>query len=125
MSAECPSEYFNCLFKLSIIFQLPFAYDVCGRMDDMNERQKLHTLSLTGRKSLCITGVAELIAFDEESVLLGMDGTQLNIGGSGLSVTRLSLESGEIDICGKIDSIVYAEDAPVGKSFVARLFGRE
>lgn len=90
----------------------------------MNERQKLHTLSLTDRKLLCVTGVSELIAFDEETVLLGIGDTQLSIGGSGLSVTRLSLESGEIDVSGRIDSVVYAEDAPVGKSFVARLLGR-
>lgn len=90
----------------------------------MNERQKAHTVILSDRKTLCVTGVSELLAFDEESVAMEVSGAELNIGGSELSVTRLSLETGEVDICGRIDSIVYAEDTPKGKSFVSRLFGR-
>ena len=46
-------------------------------------------------------------------------------GGSSLSVSRLSLESGEIDVTGKVDSIIYAESAPRGRSLVSRLLGRE
>ena len=79
----------------------------------MNGVRKTHTLDLTDRSTICITGVSELIAFDE------------HIGGSSLSVSRLSLESGEIDVTGKVDSIIYAESAPRGRSLVSRLLGRE
>ena len=49
----------------------------------------------------------------------------VKFGGSSLSVSRLSLESGEIDVTGKVDSIIYAESAPRGRSLVSRLLGRE
>ncbi len=91
----------------------------------MNGVRKTHTLDLTDRSTLCITGVSELIAFDEDSVILDVGGSELHIGGSSLSVSRLSLESGEIDVTGKVDSIIYAESAPKSRSLVSRLLGRE
>ena len=54
----------------------------------MNGVRKTHTLDLTDRSTICITGVSELIAFDEDSVILDVGGTELHIGGSSLSVTR-------------------------------------
>ena len=49
----------------------------------------------------------------------------LMIRGSALHVTRLTLEKGEIEIDGKIDSMTYSEHGPHGSgenSFLAKLF---
>ena len=91
----------------------------------MNSHEKTHSLTLNGRSRLCISGVSELIAFDEESVILDMSGTQLDIGGFGLTVTRLSLETGEVDLSGRVDSIIYAEDTPKSKPLFSRLLFRQ
>lgn len=47
------------------------------------------------------------------------------IRGQELHMNRLTLEKGEVDIEGKVDSLVYSEqagEAPKGESFFGRLF---
>ena len=49
----------------------------------------------------------------------------LMIKGSELHVNRLTLEKGEVDIEGKVDSFTYSEQAGMGsksESLLARLF---
>jgi sporulation protein YabP len=59
------------------------------------------------RTGLKITGVVNLDSFDEDMVLIDTEEGVMNIKGSGLHVSRLTLEKGEADIDGKVDSIVY------------------
>ena len=50
----------------------------------------------------------------------------LLIKGNGMHVTRLSLEKGEVDIEGQVDSLNYskaADEKPEQKSFFGKLFG--
>ena len=88
----------------------------------MNQQNTKHTLSMTERDFLKITSVDEVISFDENGVSLSLGDTCLNIGGSDLSVSSLSLENGEITIRGKIDAIIYQDDARRRKG-LARFFG--
>jgi sporulation protein YabP len=59
------------------------------------------------RTGLKITGVVNVDSFDEDMVLIDTEEGVMNIKGSGLHVSRLTLEKGEADIDGKVDSIVY------------------
>lgn len=79
---------------------------------------------LTGRSFLALTGISEVVSFDERdvSLSLGEDGTLLDISGEGLSIVRLSLETGEVDISGRIDAVVYTDERP-RKGLLSRLFG--
>lgn len=47
------------------------------------------------------------------------------IRGSDLHVNRLTLEKGEVDVEGKIDSLTYSDSVakPTGTSILSRLFG--
>ena len=77
----------------------------------MEEKQysKAHKLILSNRRTGTITGVADVISFDISEVLLETEQGMLMIKGSDLHVNRLTLEKGEIDIEGRIDSLAYSE----------------
>ena len=93
----------------------------------MEEKQysKAHKLILSNRRTGTITGVADVISFDITEVLLETEQGMLMIKGADLHVNRLTLEKGEIDIEGRIDSLAYSEVTSFQKqceSLIGRLF---
>ncbi|MDD3205896.1 MAG: sporulation protein YabP [Lachnospiraceae bacterium] len=95
-------------------------------MEELNNaKQKLHKLMLTNRRTCTINGVSDVLSFDISEVLLETDLGMLMIKGTDLHVNRLTLEKGEVDIDGKIDSLTYSESAGYsgkGESFLTKLF---
>jgi sporulation protein YabP len=93
----------------------------------MEERQvqKAHKVALSNRKAGTITGVNDVLSFDINEIVLETDQGMLMVRGSDLHVNRLTLEKGEVDIEGKIDSLTYSDTSSYGKtgeSFLGRLF---
>ena len=66
-----------------------------------------HSVSIKDRASISITGVTEVISFDDSSIVLKTDQGGMAIEGSSLKIDRLSVENGELSADGKIDSIYY------------------
>lgn len=95
-------------------------------MEDLNSGVKrLHKLMLTGRKNCALSGVNDVLSFDVNEILLETEQGMLMIKGAELHVSRLSLDKGEVDIDGRIDSFTYSESAGYGtkgESLLARLF---
>lgn len=95
-------------------------------MEDLNSvKQRTHKLMLTNRRTCTINGVCDVLSFDINEILLETDQGMLMIKGSDLHVNRLSLEKGEVDIDGKVDSFTYSEATSFGgkgESLLAKLF---
>lgn len=94
-------------------------------MEELNSKVRQHKMSLVNRKNCSITGVSDVLSFDLGEVLLETDQGMLMIKGSDLHVSRLTLEKGEVDVEGKIDSLTYSENVGYGakaESLLARLF---
>lgn len=84
-----------------------------------------HKLLLQGRKSVELTGVKEIVSFDAKEVVLQTTMGVLVIRGNDLFVKRLTVEQGEVDLEGQVDSFVYADKpgkAGDGDSLLKRLF---
>ena len=84
-----------------------------------------HRLMMHNRSALSVTGIRDVVSFDENQVILDTDMGLLTMKGKDLHVSRLTLEKGEIDIEGKIDSLTYSDMKPAsrqGESFLGRLF---
>lgn len=84
-----------------------------------------HRLTIQNRQSGSITGIVDVVSFDEGAVILDTDMGLMTIKGRGLHVSRLSLEKGEVDLEGDIDSLAYSSNEALrksGESFLARLF---
>ena len=79
-----------------------------------------HGIVLQTRKTLRVTGVTEVERFDETSVVLATTDGMLVIAGEGLHLSRLSLETGELGVEGRIDRLNYSEARPTA-GFWSRL----
>ncbi len=66
---------------------------------------KAHKVLLGNRKTGNFSGVVDVLSFDVAEILLETEQGMLLIKGNDLHVNRLSLEKGEVDIEGKIDSL--------------------
>lgn len=95
-------------------------------MEDLNSLNKrVHKISLNNRRKLNIGGVVDVLSFDVKEVLLETELGMLMIKGADLHIERLTLDKGEVDVEGKIDSLTYSEqDSFVKKSesFFGKLF---
>lgn len=92
-------------------------------MDDKIQAPKSHTLNVSNRKVMTVTGVNDVLSFDAGEVLLDTVDGILMIRGSELHVSRLTIDKGEVDVDGKVDSMTYSEGKGLNKSGES-LFGR-
>ena len=84
-----------------------------------------HKLEVTGRGTGSVTGIQDVVSFDENQIILDTDMGLLTVKGKSLHVSRLTLEKGEVDIEGQIDSLTYSDVsgyANKGESLLGRLF---
>ena len=94
----------------------------------MEERQApagQHKLILNNRSKVSLNGITDILSFDVNEILIETELGMLMIRGNELHVNRLTLDKGEVDIDGRIDSFVYSDTAASGEkqeSFFARLF---
>ena len=75
----------------------------------MTEEQFPHKLTLNERKSLTMSGVAEVVSFDESAVVLRTALGTLTVQGQELKLKTLSLEGGQMAVDGHISALVYEE----------------
>lgn len=83
-----------------------------------------HNITMHSRESVVMTGVKDVLSFDANEVLLDTEQGILMIRGQELHVSRLTLEKGEVDVDGRIDSLTYSDTGygKSGDSFLGRLF---
>ena len=87
------------------------------------ERLQLpHKLTLNERKSLTMTGVTEVVSFDEGTVILHTSLGTLVVQGQNLQLKQLSLDGGQVAVDGTISSLLYEEQRAPG-GWMHRLFG--
>lgn len=92
-------------------------------MDEI--RTRTHNVILENRSRGTITGIQEVVSFDENQIVLDTDMGLLTVKGKNLHVSRLTLEKGETDIDGSIDSLAYSSNEAYrksGESLFSRLF---
>ena len=87
------------------------------------ERLELpHKLTLDERRKLTMSGVTEVISFDENTVVLRTGMCLLTVHGSQLQLQQMSLDGGQLAVEGTVSALVYEEPKPAG-GMLRRLFG--
>ena len=82
-------------------------------------QQMMHSLSLRERTALSVTGVLEVVSFDESCVVLKTTLGILAVQGQQLQLK--TLEQGNVSVEGEISALHYAQEtSPAG--WLARLF---
>lgn len=79
-----------------------------------------HRLTLAERRQLSMTGVSEVVSFDETVAVLRTELGTLVIRGQGLQLKTLSLEGGQVMVEGTVEGLHYEEPRPAG-SWLRRL----
>ena len=88
----------------------------------MTEELLPHKLTLNERKALTMTGVTEVLSFDEGGVILRTALGTLMVQGRDLKLKTLSLDGGQVAIDGVISALAYSEPK-TGGSWVRKLLG--
>lgn len=88
----------------------------------MEKMELPHKLSLNERKALTMTGVTEVVSFDDTAVILHTALGTLIVQGKQLQLKTLSLDGGQVAVDGNISALIYEEPRQSG-GWVRRLFG--
>ena len=75
----------------------------------MTEERFPHKLTLNERKQLTMSGVTEVVSFEETSVVLQTGLGTLTVQGEGLKLKTLSPEGGQVAVDGEVSALIYEE----------------
>lgn len=89
-------------------------------MQEFNSKPQ--SLTLDNRKKLSLTGVEDVLGFNDETVNVKTTLGDLMIKGSKLHISKLNLDTGDVEIDGVVDLIHYSQSKSE-KSFMQRLLG--
>ena len=86
----------------------------------MAQEQFPHALTLKERGKLTMTGVTEVVSFEDTAVVLQTELGVLTVHGRDLQLKTLSLEGGQVAVDGTVSALVY-EEPRQGGSWLSRL----
>ena len=88
----------------------------------MAEERTGHRLTLEERSRLTMTGVSEVVSFEDTYVVMHTTLGTLTVQGQDLQLKNLSAEGGQVAVEGKIASMSYEEPRASG-GWLRRLMG--
>ncbi|MCL2639159.1 MAG: sporulation protein YabP [Oscillospiraceae bacterium] len=89
----------------------------------MTDKPKPHNFILENRSKLILSGVHEVGSFNETEIVAYTTQGELRIKGKELQVVAVSVESGDMEITGKIYSSAYTDNTErVPNNFITKLF---
>ena len=80
----------------------------------MAEERLPHKLTLNERRQLTMTGVTEVVSFDETQVVLQTSLGTLVVQGQELHLKTLSLDGGQVAVDGQVAALIYEEPRQSG-----------
>ena len=91
----------------------------------MNEYSGMteHRIEVMGRETMLVSGVEDVERFDEVEIVMRTTAGVLVVTGEELHIGKLSLEGGELQVDGRIDSVSYEDGAGETGGLLHRLFG--
>ena len=85
----------------------------------------IQNLILENRGKLSISGVLDVLSFDDQVVIVETELGLLTVKGENLRINKLSLDTTEIIVEGTISNLAYSEktlDKKAGGSFIGKIF---
>lgn len=91
-------------------------------IEQNNETMASNNINLQDRSKLSVSGVKDVDSFDEQAIIAYTDFGELTISGVKLHIESLSIEVGQLNVVGKINSLVYLDQAPKSSGLFGKLF---
>ena len=82
----------------------------------------MQNIHLENREKLNISGVKDVLSFDDQMVILETELGLLTVKGDNLRINKLSIDTLDVSIDGKINSLIYSENSTDRKGGKGRLF---
>ena len=85
----------------------------------------MQNLVLENREKLSISGVNDVLSFDDQIVILETQLGLLTVKGENLRINKLSIDTSEVIVEGQIDSISYSSkdlNKKSNESFLGKIF---
>lgn len=108
--------------RLNIKINVNTGENMDQRTLDAPGRLRGHSLHLENREMLTVTGVRDVMSFNEQEIHLATDVGELHVDGEGLHVVRLDLEDGQAVLAGRVEALEYSEPREE-RGLFGRLFG--
>ncbi len=96
----------------------------------IDERKNINTsviqnLILENRGKLSVSGVVDVLSFDDQVVIIETDLGLLTVKGENLRINKLSIDTSEVIVEGDISSMAYSENKNNDKtkgSLISKIF---
>ena len=91
----------------------------------MSEIKKIitdHEITLSNRNKMSLTGVTDVISFNDDRVDLKTNMGTLVINGKGLNINKLNTDSGNLDVTGEVQLLEYVNRRDKGTGMFGGLF---
>ena len=82
----------------------------------------VHSFSSSGRDGIAVSGVTDVVSFDDRGVVMETACGSMAVEGEGLHITVLNIGDGRVNIEGKINGVYYFDNTPKPKR---GLFGKK
>ncbi len=91
--------------------------------ENKSVKQDPHNIILEDRKRLSISGVSDVLSFDENVVVLETLLGRLTIKGYNMHISRTIIETGELSMEGEICELLYSASSKKNDAnFLSRMF---
>jgi sporulation protein YabP len=81
----------------------------------------VQNIVLENRQKLSISGVKDVLSFDDQVVIIATEMGLLTVKGENLKINKLNIDTSEVKVEGKINSFAYSENQSKSES---GLFGK-
>ena len=86
---------------------------------------KVSSISLENRRKMLLSGVNEVLSFNDEKIILNTVLGKLNIKGQNLKMNKLDVKNGDVIVDGYITSLIHNNKKDKKKRSLIRLIRRK
>jgi sporulation protein YabP len=91
-------------------------------MDIRRDNGRNHSVIIDSRERISITGVLDVISFNDSEIEVNTDGGAMTIFGQNLHINKLNLDDGQLIVDGFIEGMEYVETQTTKGGMFSRLF---
>ena len=95
-------------------------------MEDLKKTvNSFQNIVLENREKLSLTGILDIFSFDDQIIIIETELGLLTIKGENLKISKLSLDTSDFVVDGKISSLTYSDAATnvkKGKGLLGKIF---
>lgn len=94
-------------------------------MEDSKKINSFQNIVLENREKLNITGILDVFSFDDQIIIVETELGLLTIKGNDLKINKLSIDTSDFVVDGKINSLIYSDsDTSIkkNKNILSKIF---